>query len=178
MTYGLPRRPARSNAVRFHPAFHRRIGFTELIVRSAVHGNDGRTSGQGTRFDVPLTGGGCGQRHADFHRKESGAGGQVARIRFPGNRQACLHGIRKGLAERFRDAGGNLMACDAHTGKNDGLRGQVLSDNRKHGHLVSPWCRVRLKVVQPDAGACGCDDGRMVQPNGGCGIGQRPASIP
>ena len=70
------------------------------------------------------------------------------------------------------------MACDAHTGKNDGLRGQVFADNRKHGHLVSPWCGVRLKVVQPDAGACGCDDGRMVQPNGGGGIGQRPTSIP
>src|SRR4029453_9502347 len=50
----LPRRTAWPDAVRFHPALHRHIGFAELIVEAAVHRDDDRSARQRRGFDGAL----------------------------------------------------------------------------------------------------------------------------
>ncbi len=136
--YRLPWSAPDAIPVGFDPAFERRVGFTQLVVRSSMHRDGGRTCGQRACLDCPFALRHSGNRHPDLEAVQPRPCRQVACERPARNRETKPLRVRKRLAETLTDRVRDLVASGAQTNEQDVLRGQLAALNRQRRHRGSP----------------------------------------
>jgi hypothetical protein len=126
----LPRRLCRANGVRFHPALRGGVRITELIVQTAVHGDDGGPARQLAGFDFSATG--RGRRHVepDLDGEQAWARRKISRERMPCQCNARLLRERVDLANALANRLCELVARGPELYDEGGLRRQLAALDR------------------------------------------------